>query len=237
MVNDKAMEPDELLAELLKLGLSNSSQQILLAFHGIIVAVWMTGEVPQEWKDAIIKVLHKKKDRAECGNYWGPSLVAYAGKALFKIVVDRLGNFCEEDGIVPGEQCGFQPQRSTIDIMFVVRRLQRLGRTNYSSLEICFIDLVKACDSVDPVLLWGVLARFGVPPWMIKIIRMVQGGMRARVQLDGDFPAWFNVCQGLRQGWVLSPILFNIVFVAVIIVVLQRFAEDTLIVSDLVYTR
>ena len=66
MANDKAMGLDELPAELLKLGLSDSSHEISLAFHGIIVAVWMTGEVPQEWKDATIKVLHKKQDRIEC---------------------------------------------------------------------------------------------------------------------------------------------------------------------------
>ena len=46
MVNGKAMGPDELPAELLKLGLSDSSHEILLAFHDIIGAVWMTGEVP-----------------------------------------------------------------------------------------------------------------------------------------------------------------------------------------------
>ena len=48
MANGKAMGPDELPAEMLKLGLSDSSHKILLAFHGIIVAVWMTGEVLQE---------------------------------------------------------------------------------------------------------------------------------------------------------------------------------------------
>ena len=46
MVNDKAVRQDKLPAELLKLGLSGSSHEILLAFHGIIVAVWMAGEVP-----------------------------------------------------------------------------------------------------------------------------------------------------------------------------------------------
>ena len=236
MANGKAMGPDELPAELLKLGLSDSSHEILLAFHDIIVAVWMTGEVPQEGKDATIKVLHKKKDRTECSNYRGLSLVAHAGKVLLKIVANRLGDFCEEAGILPEEQCGFRPQRSTTDMMFVVRILQELGRTSNTSLEICFIDLAKAYDSVDRVLLWEILARFGVPPRMIKVIRMSHDGIRARVQLDdGDFSAWFNVCQGLRQGCVLSPLLFNIFFVAVIIVVLQRFAEDLLIVSDLVY--
>ena len=171
----------------------------------------MTGEVPQEWKDATIKVLHKKKDRTERSNYRGLSLVVHAGKVLLKIVANRLGDFCEEAGILPEEQCDFRPQRSTTDLMFVVRRLQELGRTSNTYLEICFIDLAKAYDSVDRVLLWEVLARFGVPPRMIKVIRMFHDGMRARVQLDdGDFSAWFNVCQGLRQGCVLSPLLFNI---------------------------
>ena len=128
MANDKATGPDELPAELLKLGLSDSSHEILLAFHGIIVAVWMTAEVPQEWKYATIKVLHKKKDRTECSNCRGLSLVAHAGKVILKIVADRLGDFCEETGILPKEQCGFRPQRSTTDMMFVVRRLQKLGR-------------------------------------------------------------------------------------------------------------
>ena len=162
--------------------------------------------------------------------------MAHAGKVLLKIVANRRGGFCEEAGILPVEQCGFRPQRSTTDMVFVVLRLQELGRTSNTSLQICFIGLAKEYDSADRVLLWEVLARFGVPPRMIKVVRMFHDGMRARVQLDGGhFSVWFNVCQGPRQGCMLSPLLFNIFFAAVIIVVLQRFAEDPLIVSDLVY--
>ena len=65
--NGKVMKQGELPAELVELGLSDISHGILLAFHSIIVVVWMTMGVPQEWEDATIIVLHKKKDRTECG--------------------------------------------------------------------------------------------------------------------------------------------------------------------------
>ena len=71
---------------------------------------------------------------------------------------------------------------------------------------------------------------------MIKVIRMFCNGMRVRVQLDdGYYLTWFIICQGIRQACVLPSLLFNIVLAAVIIVVLQRFVENRLIVSDLVY--
>ena len=46
----------------------------------MIKRVWHQREVPQRWRDAVIKVLHKKKDRTECSNYRGISLVAHAGQ-------------------------------------------------------------------------------------------------------------------------------------------------------------
>ena len=46
--------------------------------------------------------LYKKKDRTECGNYRGISLVAHAGKI----------------GILPEGQSGFRPNCSIIDVMF-----------------------------------------------------------------------------------------------------------------------
>ena len=59
--------------------------------------------MPQQWKDASIMVLHKKKDRTECGNYRGISLVAHAGKILLKIIARSLSEYCERVGILPEE--------------------------------------------------------------------------------------------------------------------------------------
>ena len=50
-----------------------------MPIHRVIKLVWYQREVPQGWRDAAIKVLHKK-DRTECGNCCGISLVALAGE-------------------------------------------------------------------------------------------------------------------------------------------------------------
>ena len=119
--------------------------------------------MPQQWKGAIIMVLHKKKDRTECGNYRGISLIAYAHKILLKIIARRLSEYCQREGILPEEKNGFRPNRSTTDRLFAIHPLQELARKKRITLYICFIDLTKAYDSVDRAFLWTVLARFGVP--------------------------------------------------------------------------
>ena len=188
------------------------------------------------WKDATIKVLLKKKDPTECGNFRGISLVAHAGKALLKIVATRFSDYCEWKQILPEAQCGFRTGRSTIDMMYVVRRLQELAREKGVPLYTCFIDLQKAYDSVDRTLLWDLLARYGVPDKMIAIIRDFHDGMRARVRLDnGETSEWFNVEQGLRQGCVLAPLLFNIFFTAVLTVAYDRFAAEEDVRNDFVH--
>ena len=194
--------------------------------------------MPQQWKDALIMVLHKKKDRTECGNYRGISMVAHAGKILLKIIARRLSEYCERVGILPEEQNGFRSNRSTTDIMFVIRRLQELARKKSIPLYVCFIDLTKAYDPVDRNLLWTVLTRFDVPQNVISVIRQFHDGIQACVRLDDRVCSrWFAVEQGLRQGCVLAPLLFNTFFAAVINVASTRFKADEGILNALVHLR
>ena len=197
MSNAKAVGPGGLPAELLKLGLQQD-RTILRELHRLTILIWRQGKVPQQWKDAVITVLHKKGDKTECGNYRGISLVSHAGKVLLKEVARKAG----------------------------------------VSLHMCFIDLQKAYDTVDRTLLWQVLTRIRVPPQMMAVIRQFRDGMRACVRPDdGVCSDWFEVEQGLRQGCVLFPLLFNIFFAAVLNVVLQRFSEESAILAELVHLK
>ena len=88
--------------------------------------------MPQQWKDAIIMVLHKKK---ELDRVW--QLQGYlAGSAHRK---DSAEDHCSPPqrvlrarGVPAGRTVIFRPIRSTtVDIMFVIRRLQELARKKY----------------------------------------------------------------------------------------------------------
>ena len=83
-----------------------------------------------------------------------------------------------------------------------------------------------------------VLTRIGVPPQMIAVVRQFHDGMKACVRPDdGVCSDWFEVEQGLRQGCVLSPLLFNIFLAAVLNIVLQRFSEEPAILAELVHLK
>ena len=237
LANGKAVGLEGVSVGLFKITL-NGDPALRRRLLDIVVRIWRRGEVPQQWKDAIIMVFHKKKDRTECGNYRGISLVAHAGKILLKIKARRLSEYCERVGILPEEQSGFRPNRSTTDLMFVIRRLQELAWKKRIPLYVCFIDPIKAYDSVDRTLLRTVLARLGVPQNMISVIHQSHDGMRACVRLDDRVCSrWFAAEQSLRQGCVLAPLLFNIFFAAVINLTSARFRADKGFMDALVHLR
>ena len=97
LANGKAVGPDGVSVELFKITL-NGDLALRRRLLDIVVRIWRGGEVTQQWKNAIIMVLHEKKDRAEGGNYRGISLVVHAGNILLTIIARRLSEYCERVG-------------------------------------------------------------------------------------------------------------------------------------------
>ena len=70
------------------------------------------------------------------------------------------------------------------------------------------------------------------------VIHHFHDGMRARILTDdGECSDWLGVGQGLRQGCVLAPLLFNIFVTAVLRVAVERFSAEADVVQDVVCTK
>lgn len=123
MAHRKAVGMDKLPTELLPLNLNGGGQHPEEVSRHCRTVWKVGGRVRQKWKNAIIKVLLKKKDQTECANYRGVSLVAHAGKLVLRIIARCLMHYCTREGILyvlPEEHSCFRPERSTIDVMFVL---------------------------------------------------------------------------------------------------------------------
>lgn len=82
----------------------------------------------------------------------------------------------------------------------------------YSKAFLIFIDLRKAYDSVPHAALLLALEVYGVPGSLIQLIDGFHSGMPAAVRVDGDVSGSISVENGLRQGCVMAPLLFNLYF-------------------------
>ena len=71
---------------------------------------------------------------------------------------------------------------------------------------------------------------------MIEVSRQFRDRMRACVRNDhGRCSEWFEVAQGLRQGCVLFPLLFNVFFAAILLLARERSSEDADIFAVLIH--
>ena len=178
MSNAKTGGPDQISIEVPTLGL-NHEPTVLRELHLVIKLVWHQRKVPQRWRDAVMNILHRKKDRVDCGNYRGISLLTHARRSLLNVVATRVGAYYIAKELLLEGQCGFHPHCPTTDMLFTIRRLQELGRKARVPLFLCFVDPKRVFGSVDRTLLWQVLAPFGVPPHIIEVIRQFPDAMRA----------------------------------------------------------
>ena len=60
------------------------------------------------------------------------------------------------------------------------------------------------------------MAKCGCPSRFIAMVRQFHDGMQARVQNGGEFSEHFEVTNGVKQGCVMAPTLFSMMFSAML---------------------
>ena len=187
------------------------------AFHDVLSTIWEKEDMPADLRDATIVALYKNKGaKTDCGNYRGISLLSIAGKILARILLNRLIVSVSEHNL-PEAQCGFRPGRSTVDMVFAVRQVQEKCIEQQIDLYAVFIDLTKAFDTVNREALWTILLKLGCPRKFTTLVQLFHDNMTGQVLSNGDYTDSFNITNGVKQGCVLAPVLFNLFFTQVLL--------------------
>ena len=208
----KAPGADSIPAEVYKAGGPGLVEKLTELF----CAMWSQKCIPQDFKDASIIHLYKRKgNRQACDNHRGISLLSIAGKVLARILLNRITLHLEQ-GLLPESQCGFRKERGTTDMIFAARQFQEKCQEQNVDLFTTCVDLTKAFDTVSREGLWKIMAKFGCPPTFTEMVRQFHDGMLARVQDEGESSNAFPVTNGVKQGCVLAPTLFSLMFSAML---------------------
>jgi len=170
--------------------------------------IWDEETFPDEWKQAVIIPIHKKKDKLDCNNYRGISLLCHYSKIFTSILMERIRKKTEE--ILSEEQAGFRASRSTIDQIFTLRQLSEKYTDFSKDLFVCYVDFRKAFDSIWRKGLWTVLRSMGYPEKIVRLLENLYKGTFSTVRVGADVSDWFETIVGVLQGCMLSPLLFNI---------------------------
>ena len=173
---------------------------------------WRNGMVPSEWRRNTVVPVPKKRRSGVCkaDEFRGISLVSVAYKAMCSIIHGRLEHMVGEKNLVAEEQGGFRKGRGCRDQLLTLVLLGQVKSVNRRGMLAGFIDFKKAYDRVSRGKLWCCLEEMGIRGKVIDFLKAVYSDMSCEVKVGEERSEPFGVSCGLRQGCILSPLLFSL---------------------------
>ena len=212
--NGKSPGQDNLDAELFKAD-PELAADIL---QPLFTSIWEGEKVPDDWTKGVIVKIPKKGALNDCNNWRGITLLSVPSKILAKVIIRRMSDAVDNE--LRKEQAGFRKERGCIDHIFALRNIIEQCTEWQRKLFVNFVDFEKAFDSVHRDSLWNILRHYGIPSKLVHLIKSFYNNFRCSVGLSDTF---FEVKTGVRQGCVMSAVLFNLA----IDWVMRRTTEDT----------
>ena len=126
-------------------------------------------------------------------------------KLLEKILLERLKNYL----ITSSHQFGFKSKHSRYACINVLKETINNYVEKQSSVYLCFLDASKAFDRVNHFKLFQKLLNRGVPGYLVRILAFWYSNQSMCVRWGSTMSKSCNVTNGVRQGRILSPYLFN----------------------------
>ena len=192
-----------------------------------------TSIFPEDWKRATVVPLYKGGDASKVGNYRPVSLLPLPGKLLEKIVHSKLSKHLDNNSLLTDSQNGFRKNRSTVSSIanFSDDVLRAMNEAKVTVAT--FIDLRKAFDTVNHVVLQKKLRHMGVTGKILDWCVSYLTGRSQKTVANGVISDPREVTYGVPQGSVLGPLFFlayiNDMSDSVEDVKLSLYADDTVL--------
>lgn len=202
--NNKAPGPDEVPAELIKL----LDDRGITVLHRFFNRMYETGQYPTQWISSTFIPLPKKNNARKCDQYRLISLMSHTLKLFLKIIHQRIFKKCEQT--ISDSQFGFRQGLGTREALVATQVLVQNCYDQRKNVIMCFIDFEKAFDRVQHQKLLQILRRMDIDQKDIRCIENLYLNQTAQIRIDGGTTGMVEICRGVRQGCVLSPLLFNL---------------------------
>ncbi len=201
--DNKACGLDNITAEHLKLASKKLCPLVALYYTGFFVH----GVLPESMLSVVlVPVIKDKVGKLNSSDNYRPiALASVMSKVLETVLLCRLERYV----LSADNQFGFKRKHGTDLCIFALKEiLDKYNRQN-STMFTCFIDASKAFDRVNHDKLFLKLTKGGVPSFLIRILVYWYLHQTTRVRWGNVTSIPFHVTNGVRQGGILSPFLFN----------------------------
>ena len=191
--------------------LINSPKKIKLSIINLFNFSLLNGVMPDIWKKAKIKMIHKTgKDKKMSSSYRPISLLSNLGKLLEKIINTRLANYLEANNLISIHQSGFRKNRSTKD--HILRLIQGI-KANFNQNKLTgavFFDVSKAFDQTWHKGILFKMTELKLPSFMISWVENFLKNRNFFVSFGNYDSELGEIDAGVPQGSSISPTLFSI---------------------------
>ena len=104
-------------------------------------------------------------------------------------------------------QYGFVPNRGTIEAITALKLILTHRLNQNEDTYLCFVDFEKAFDDVNYQKLLDVIRKRDVPEKCLRLISQLYQEQKGYLRGYENLP--INIRRGVRQGRILSPVLYN----------------------------